>query len=207
MPIIAISLRGVLISQDPWKQAHINWFKTMAKRLDDPSIMDHATDVNYASYIDQIMARAYPNLSGEERKNRAHEIFLDVICTEIEKNPSYVDRGLVEFFLSLKPRYELVLITTNTEKSVKRILASSSLLHVFDRMYSAVEGTDANKQIVFQRFLEENEKPSLYIGAGKEDTIVYCEEQGIPHIFIEEGESTNGVALLTQLQEVLKFRL
>lgn len=203
MPIMALSLRGVLISPKPWKQAHLKWFQEMAKKLDDPSILDDL-GTNYFEKIDEVMSRLHPSLSQSEREIKARESYWELVCDIIRETPNAVDRTLVDFFLSLKPKYEIVLITSMTSRVAKQVLASASLLHVFDKIYASFQEEKENKKAVLNRFLEENGKPSIYFGSNSEDTVVYCEENNIPHLFIEEGQEPNHELILNDLRRILE---
>jgi phosphoglycolate phosphatase-like HAD superfamily hydrolase len=205
-PIIATSLSGVLIKSEPWKRAHVYWFEQASQELKDPSVADYAKSEQYFQYVDDIMKRLYPKMSEHERTITARERFFDAVCEYIVHNPQLVNNDVAEYLSSLKQKYRLALITTNTCKSLEKILSLPGLKGLFDIAESSRVDEKDDKAAVFDRFIQKNGKPYLYIGGERKDSYEYCQKNKIQPIFANfEGaddlDNILNVHSLTELKE------
>ena len=218
-PIIATSLKGLFIKNSPWIDAHILWYEEREKeikknKLDNSAIKEWRQLFNsnpererkeYFKYVDKIMKVLYPNLSDMKRTEKARELFFDATIKYIKQNSQVINQPVVDYFLSLKKSYRLALITTNTPQALKNILKASNLEKMFD-IIEAEEPTQKDKKdIVFNIFIKNYGKPSLYIGTGEEG-IIYCQKNNIPCIYADlenqkEIEGVNSVHNLKELKE------
>lgn len=182
-PIIATTLSGLYVSSEPWKKAHILWFDEAAEQLGDESVKQWAEKPDYFKGVDIVMKRLYPELSETERTVKAREKFFDEICRYIEMNPEVKNEDVIEYFSSIKDKYTLALITTNTREAAERILTVIGIRDLFDITECAFPDEKDNKIIVFERFIQVHGKPALYIGGDRKDTFSYCSANQIPCVF------------------------
>ena len=205
-PTIATSLSGVLIKSEPWKRAHFYWFELASQELKDPSVADYAKKDGYSQEVDKVMQRLMPELSERERTIAARERFFDAVCEYIVHNPQLVNNDVAEYLSSLKEKYRLALITTNTCKSLEKILSIPGLKGLFDIAESSRVDEKDDKAAVFDRFIQKNGKPYLYIGGERKDSYEYCQKNKIQPIFANfEGaddlDNILNVHSLTELKE------
>lgn len=205
-PIIATTLSGLFIKQEPWDKAHLLWFEKMAKQLKDNSVKDWANKRDYFKGVDEIMKRAYPSLSEEQRTEKARELFFDAVCDYVKQNPRVINQPVVKYFLSLKGKYSLALITTNTKSALERILSLTELDRLFDITETSNPQEKDDKRIVFERFIKKYGKPVIYIGGGRKDSYDYCKEKNIPVIFanLDNQEPIEDVETIKTFRELKK---
>lgn len=183
-PIIATTLSGLFIKSEPWEKAHILWYEKIAKKLGDDSIKEWVEKKDYFKGVDIAMKKLYPNLSEEQRTTKARETFFDSVIEYIKQNPKTKNKKTIKYFESLKDKYELALITTNTSSAIKKILNITGLKNLFDIIETSKPEEKDDKKIVFKRFVEKYKKPVIYIGGSKKDSFDYCKENNIKHIFV-----------------------
>ncbi len=205
-PIIATTLSGLFLTNEPWEKAHVLWYKTMAEKLNDNSIMKWVDRPDYFKGVDEVMKRLYPMLSDEERTIKARELFFDSVISYIEQNQDVKNQNIIDYFKSLKSKYRLDLITTNTEEAVNRILSVAHLGDLFDFVECSLPEEKDDKRVVFSRFIKKYGKPLIYIGGGRKDSYDYCKEHKIPRIFanLEGDEDIPGVESVHNLEELEK---
>jgi phosphoglycolate phosphatase-like HAD superfamily hydrolase len=211
-PIIATSLSGVLIKSEPWKRAHVLWFEQATQELNDPSVAEYAKSRGYSPYVDEVKQRLYPNLSERERTIAARERFFDPVCEYIVNNPHLINTDVAEYLSSLKEKYRLALITTNTCQSLEKILVLPGLKGLFDIVESSRIEEKDDKAVVFDRFIEKYGKPIVYIGGDNITSFDYCQKNKIQSIFanFEEApdlENVYNAHSLADLQNRLKVVL
>jgi hypothetical protein len=208
-PIIATTLSGLFIKKEPWERAHILWYKKAAKKLEDPSLKKWINRKDYFKGVDEIMKRLYPNLNDEQRTIKAREMFFDSVCEYIKQNPRVKNKEIINYFLSLKKKYTLALITTNTKEAVKEILGLVKIDNLFDILETSLPNEKDEKIIVFNRFIKKYGKPLIYMGGNKKDSFDYCKENSINCIFVnseneEEIKNIKSVHNLKELKEVIE---
>lgn len=206
-PIIATTLSGLFIKQEPWNKAHIGWYEKAAERLRDPSIKQWINRSDYFKGVDEVMKKISPQLSDVERTKKAREMFFDSVCEYIRKNPQVVNRNIVDYFKSLKSKYRLALITTNTQVALDRILKLSNLTDLFDITEASKPHEKDDKGLVFERFIKKWGKPTVYIGGNRKESFDYCKENNIPCIFanFEKEEYILDIKSAHNLEELKKL--
>ncbi|MBI4155155.1 HAD hydrolase-like protein [Candidatus Woesearchaeota archaeon] len=203
-PIIATTFSGLYIKSDPWKKAHILWFQKASKELNDPLINDWAYKEDYFKGVDEVMKRLYPTLSDSQRTKEARNSFFNSVCQYIQQNTRVRNNEVIEFFKELKAKYELALITTNTEEAINRILKILNLEELFDFIEPSRPDEKDDKTLVFDRFIRIYGKPFIYIGGDRKDSFDYCKQHNIRAIFanFEDKEDIFGVESVHNLKEL-----
>jgi len=193
--IIATTLSGLFIKSDPWKKAHILWFEKVAEKLQDSSVRGWANRQDYFNGVDIVMRRLYPDLSEEKRTIKAREAYFDSVCEYIKENPQILNKEIIDYFLSLKDKYKIMLVTTNTKDKIGRILSITNLANLFDAIEASNPEEKDDKGIVFDRFLKKYGKPVLYLGTDRKESFDYCKKNKIHCIFvnIENMQEVKGV--------------
>lgn len=207
-PIIATTLSGLFLKNEPWNKAHILWLEKAAKELKDPSVMNWANRPDYFNCVDGIMKRLYPSLDEKERVVKAREMFFESVCEYVKKNPKVRNESIIKYFNSIKEDYRLALITTNIPSALEKIISIANLGSLFDLAETSLPEEKDDKRIVFERFVKKYGKPLVYIGGSRKDSFDYCKEKGIPCLFanLEHQEEILNVDSAHDLKEI-KARL
>jgi phosphoglycolate phosphatase-like HAD superfamily hydrolase len=205
-PIIATTLSGLFIKSEPWKQAHVLWFKDASEKLCDALVNQWATRPDYFKGVDEVMQRLYPDISDEERTIKARETFFDSVCEYIKQHPGVKNNDVIDYFASAKEKCALALITTNTEESIKKILSATGLNSMFEMISVSEPDEKDDKAVVFDRFKANYGNPVLYVGGDRKDSFDYCKKNKIPCVFanLEEFDDLEGVESAHSLDELKK---
>ena len=203
-PILATTLSGLFIKQEPWDKAHILWYEKAADKLKDNSIKKWAKKPDYFKGVDEVMQRLYPKLPEADRTKKAREMFFNSVLQDIKENPKVKNEQIIKYFESLKKEYQIALITTNTQSALERILSTTGLVGLFDLIETSKPEEKDDKKVVFNRFIKKYGKPILYIGGNKKDSFEYCQENNIPCVFanLENSEEINRIKSIHNLKEL-----
>lgn len=203
-PIIATTFSGLYIKSTPWKKAHILWFQKASKQLNDPLINDWAYREDYFKGVDEVMKRLYPTLSDSQRTKEARESFFNSVCQYIQQNLEVRNNDVIELFKELKSKYELALITTNTEEAINRILKILNIEDLFDIIEPSSPDEKDDKSLVFDRFIRIYGKPFICIGGDRKDSFDYCKKHNVSCIFanLEDKEDIPEVESAHNLKEL-----
>jgi len=219
-PIISTTISGLFIKHEPWQKAHILWFEERELELKDQNknlsaIEDwkkllqndpKREEKEFFRFVDIIMKELHPDLSDEERTKKARETYFDSVVSYIELYPEVINNEVIDYFLSIKNKFKLALVTTNTEEALGKILEIANIKDLFDIIeYSFPEEKD-NKELVFSRFIEKHSKPVIYLGGGREASYDFCKQHSIKAIFanlendlpIEDVENINSLEELRE---------
>ena len=163
---------------------------------------------DYFNDVDIVMRRLYPDLSEEKRTIKAREAYFDSVCEYIKENPQILNKEIIDYFLSLKDKYKIMLVTTNTKDKIGRILSITNLANLFDAIEASNPEEKDDKGIVFDRFLKKYGKPVLYLGTDRKESFDYCKKNKIHCIFvnIENMQEVKGVDAVHNFEE-LKERI
>ena len=154
------------------------------------------------------MARLYPKLDETQRVIKAREIYFESVCQYVAQNPRLRNETIIKYFQTLKQKYRLALITTNTQSALKRILQASNLQDLFDITQVSLPEERDDKRVVFARFIKQYGKPVIYVGGDRKDSYDYFRENNIHCLFanLESEEEILGVESVHNLTE-LKAKL
>lgn len=217
-PIIATTLSGLFVKSEPWENAHLIWYDEREKELEkkdlDTSIIKEWRRLlqenpeeerkRYFEFVDGVMKKLYPKLSEEERTKKARESYFEATIKYIEQNPNVVNEEVIRYFESIKDKYRLGLITTNTKSALERILKVANLKNLFDLIETSKPEEKDVKEVVFDRFIKKHGKPLAYIGGGRKDSYDHCKNYGIRRVFanLEEERDLEDVENVHNLREL-----
>jgi len=217
-PIIATTIKDIIIDGNSWDEAHYIWYNEREKELKEKKLSTEPIEEwrtllrqnpeeekkTYFKYVDKVMKLLYPNSSNEERTKIARESYFDSVLKFIEKNSDKINHEMIEYLKSLKKKYRLAVITTNTWSALEKILEVSGInKDLFDLIEVSRPEEKDDKIIVFERFIKKHGKPELYIGSS-EESINYCKENKIKCIltdFYKRNQLPNSVINLDELKE------
>jgi FMN phosphatase YigB (HAD superfamily) len=206
-PILATTLAGLFVKSDPWKYAHKQWFTKAATTLRDPAVAAWASKENYFPGVEIVMKRLHPQFTDAERSALARQLFFDGVCEHIQTH-DVRRHDVIEYFRSLKSKYTIALVTTNTAAAASRILELADIDHLFDITIASDSYEKDDKALVFDRFVAEYGKPVLYIGGERRDSYEYCLKHKISCVYANfdnqsDIASIDSVHSIHELKEII----
>lgn len=210
-PILATTIRDVIIDGTSWVDAHHLWFDEREKELSAEPI-DRWRELlrknpeeekeTYFKYVDEVMKLLYPDLSDSKRTEIARKSYFDSVLEFIKQNQDKINHDFIEYLESLKDKYKIAIITTNTWSALEKILEVSHInKDLFDLIGASKPEEKDDKIIIFERFIEKHGKPKFYIGSS-EKTINYCKEKGIKYILTDFYSNNNFPGSVTNIKEL-----
>lgn len=208
-PIIATTLSGLFIRTSPWKDAHRKWFEQIVRETGDESFRQWAMKPGYFEGVNLAMAKLMPDASKEERIREARRRFMEAVVDNIkERREEVVNREAIDFFSSLKEKFTLALITTNTKEAAMKILSIAGIENLFDIAEFSMPGEEDDKSAVIERFMENHGKPRVYFGGDRKDIYDYCRQKNIFCVFanLEDGRDFNArtVHTIKEMEEIIQ---
>ena len=217
-PILATTIKDVIINGNSWDEAHYEWYDEREKELEEKGLSTEPIDKwrkllkenpeeekkTYFRYVNDVMEFLYPTLFQEERTRIARESYFDSVLKFIEKNKDRINEDFLEYLESLKNKYRIAIITTNTWSALEKILKVSNInKDLFDLIEVSKPEEKDDKIIVFDRFIKKHGKPKFYIGSN-EKTRSYCNEKKINYIltdFYSNNQFPDSIINLKELKE------
>ena len=204
--IIATTLSGLYLKQEPWDKAHKLWYEDACEKLNDNSFKKWINKPDYFKGVDEVMLRLYPDLNENQRTELARKTYFDSVLKYIKQNPDVVNKLTIDYFKLLKQDYRIALITTNTQEAINKILKSTGLESFFDIIETSKPDEKDNKEIVFNRFIKKYGNPRIYIGGNRKSSYDYCNKHNINCLFanfegLEDLEDVKSVHTLEELKK------
>jgi FMN phosphatase YigB (HAD superfamily) len=154
----------------------------MASLLEDDTVKEYAKLENYFPKIHEVMERYLGDVEHETRTKFARNLFSMATIAEVKKED--VVHEFMIYLRCLKNKYQLALITSAPEPSVKPILQKVDCLNLFDIIYKSPANKHPNKKELFEEFIEKEGDPLFYIGNSDKE-ITNCKKLGIKTISVE----------------------
>ncbi len=217
--IIGFDLDGTLVRSDVTQESHHFWFEEMAKLCNNPEILKWEDERDYMKYAFKAMEE-YTGLSHNNKEEEHilrktirtfYQMLTFKIITSRGKESMYFKWSLL--FTKLKKKgYSLALITTSPEDIVTIWKNELGLDKYFDIILKTTITENPDKNMLFDRFVNEYEKPILYIGNSERDFIP-CKKYNIPFILATWDPKSKGfdhldvpkVENLKELEEQLEI--
>jgi hypothetical protein len=177
--VLGFSLFGIIRSEEPWRKAHKDGMKELAKRGGMPELLEKVNEPNYFEFVKEALSKIdeYKNFSERERISKRRKQYFDRVLGLIK---DYIDKDFVSFLKELKNDYELILITTNLRDFVDEVLRLADASEIFNYIFTSMPNEEDNKKIVFDKAIKEGKKPDIFVGSEKSGEI--CKELGIDFI-------------------------
>ena len=166
----------------------------MGHLLNKPEIEKIAGKEDYFEELYSIM-QEYTGLQNNSPENKeilnrwARTLFAFFSIGHANKlKQELVFKEFADYLNTLKNHYQLALITTQPQDTIKPILSAVGYENLFDYIYESGFYEKPDKSKSLERFVNENGKPLFYIGNSKED-VDACKKLNIPSIIVRWDKS------------------
>jgi len=189
-PILATGIDGLLIKHKTFVEPHRKWFKRAIKKTGDNSLKEWIGKENYFPGVNKAMEKIMPSASKEERTRKARGWYQEDVIAYIKSHPEVVKKNVANKLISLKKKYRLILITTNTKDYINKILKVSRLNNIYDNIIASKTEEEPNKERLIEELINKYGKPKCYLTGKPEDSInKTLEKLGIKVLGIEDIEN------------------
>lgn len=162
-PILATNIDGLLIESTAFTEPHRQWFERAIKKTKDTSLSKWIGRENYFLGVNEAMEKIMPDSPKNEQTKKAREWYQKDVIKYIEKNPQIIKENEVKKLLSLKEKYILILLTTNTKDYIDKILRAAKLEHVYDFIIASETDEEPDKEKLVNELITTYGKPEFYL--------------------------------------------
>lgn len=167
-PILATNIDGLLLDHDVFFEPHKYWFERAIKKTKDNSLKKWAGKEDYFLGVNEAMQKIMPNASLKKRTYKARKWYQQDVIKYIKNHPEKTKKDIAKKLRSLKEKYEIILITTNTEKYINKILRKARLNKIYDKIIASKTEKEPSKEELVNELLNKYGKPKYYL-TGKPD--------------------------------------
>jgi hypothetical protein len=170
-PILATNMDGLLIEHEAFVEPHKDWFERAIKKTKDNSLRKWIGREDYFLGVNEAMEKILPDASKEERTKTAREWYQEDVIKYIKYHPEVVKKDIAEKLLSIKDKYKLILLTTNTKDYIYQILKVSKLERIYDNIIASDTEKEPKKEELLNKLIKKYGKPKFYLTGKLEDSI------------------------------------
>jgi len=167
-PIIATNVDDLLIKHIAFVEPHKAIWKILIEKTGDKSLEKWISKPDYFIGVNLAMDKLMPNATREGKTLQVRTWYQEAVIKYIQDNPNCVNRHISERLKQLKSKYFLVLITTNTQKHINKILSAAGLAKLYDEIIASQTEKEPDKSELLDTLIEEHGKPKYYL-TGKDD--------------------------------------
>jgi len=167
-PILATNIDGLLLEHEVFMEPHKAWFKRAIEKTGDDSLKKWIGKENYFLGVNQAMEKIMPDSSEEERTTQARKGYQEDVINYIKEHSKKIKKDIAEKLKSLKEKYQLILITTNSQDYINEILKVSNLENIYDKIIASKTEKEPVKEELTNELIEKYGKPKYYL-TGKPD--------------------------------------
>jgi phosphoglycolate phosphatase-like HAD superfamily hydrolase len=169
--ILVTNIDSLLIEHEAFIEPHKDWFERAIKKTKDNSLRKWIGREDYFLGVNEAMEKILPHSSKEERTKTARRWYQQDVVKYITSHPEVVKKDIANKLISLKERYKLILLTTNTTDYINKILRASKLDKIYDNIIASKTEEEPNKEKLVNELIEKYGKPEYYLTGKLEDSI------------------------------------
>lgn len=185
--ILATNIDELLIEHKAFVEPHKDWFERAIKKTKDNSLRRWMGREDYFIGVNEAMEKILPNASKEERTRTARKWYQEDVIKYIKSHPEVVKRDIADKLVSIKDKYRIILLTTNTKDYINQILKVSKLEKIYDNIIASKTEEEPNKEKLVNELIKKYGKPTYYLTGKLEESInKYFDKLEIKIIGIKE---------------------
>jgi hypothetical protein len=170
-PILATNIDNLLIEHEAFTKPHKTWFERAIKKTKDNSLRKWIGREDYFLGVNEAMEKILPNASKEEKTHKAREWYQQDVVKYIKSHPEVVKDDIANKLISIKSKYKIILLTTNTTDYINKILKVSKLENIYDEIIASKTQEEPDKEKLLNELIKKYGKPEYYLTGKLEDSI------------------------------------
>jgi len=168
-PILVTNLEGLLITPEAFMEPHKNVWAELIKKTGDKTLKKWIGKKDYFIGVNLAMDKLMPKATREEKTLQVRSWYQEAVIKYIQDNPNCVDKHIADRLKQLKTKYDLILLTSSTEKHIDKILSSAGLKRLYDSIVASETDQEPKKADLIEVLFAKYGKPKYYL-TGKEDS-------------------------------------
>lgn len=171
-PILATNIDGLLLEHDVFYEPHKDWFKRAIKKTKDNSLEKWIGRKDYFLGVNEAMKKIMPKVSKKEQTKKARKWYQEDVIKYIKNNPEKIKKDIAKKLISLKEKYNLILITTNSKDYIHKILKVSNLENIYDGIIASKTEEEPEKSKLIKELITKYGKPEIYLTGKPNEEII-----------------------------------
>lgn len=167
-PILATNIDNLLIKHEAFVEPHKKVWAKLIKEAKEKSLAKWIGKKDYFIGVNLAMDKIMPKATREEKTLQVRTWYQEEVIKYIQNNPDCINRHIAERLKQLKTKYKLILMTSNTEKHIDKILAAAGLKGLYDAVVASETEQEPKKSDLINNLIEKYGKPKYYL-TGKDD--------------------------------------
>jgi len=192
--ILATNIDGFLIKHEAFIEPHRAWFDRAIRLTGDESLEKWKGEKDYFVGVDKAMEKIMPNATPEQRTIQARTWYQEDVLEYIKTHPEIVYKNVVEVLKKLKNKFKLVLITTNSNEYINKILEAAKLENIYDIVFAISVSEKPNKASLFEKFIKKYGQPDFYIAGKNGEVFDECLKLGTFCIYVSWDDFNEEIA-------------
>lgn len=185
--IIVTNIDGLLIDTSASIEPHRIWFDRAILLTKDNSLTKWKGHPQYFIGVNEAMEKILPNSTKEERTAQARRWYQEDVIYYISIHPEVVKKEIADKILSVKDKYKIILLTTNTKDYIYEILKVSKLEKIYDNIIASNTEEEPDKGKLLDKLIKKYGKPKYYLTGKLEDKInKHIEKLDIPILGVKD---------------------
>ncbi|MGY4884577.1 MAG: hypothetical protein ACP5NZ_03290 [Nanobdellota archaeon] len=186
-PILATNIDGLLIDHSAFIEPHRVWFDRAILLTKDNSLGKWKGHPKYFDGVNEAMEKILPKATKEERTAQARRWYQEDVIYYISIHPEVVKKEIADKILSVKDKYKIILLTTNTKDYIYEILKVSKLEKIYDNIIASNTEEEPDKKKLLDKLIKKYGKPKYYLTGKLDDKINnYIEKLNIPLLGVKD---------------------
>lgn len=167
-PILATNIDDLLIKHEAFSEPHKTVWAELIKKTGNKDLAKWISKKDYFIGVNLAMDQIMPKATREEKTLQVRTWYQEAVIKYIQDNPNCIDGRIAGRLKQLKTRYMLILLTSNTQKHIDKILASAGLAKLYDAVIASETEQEPKKADLIETLFAEYGKPKYYL-TGKDD--------------------------------------
>lgn len=169
--ILATNIDGLLIDPSAFVEPHRVWFDRAILLTKNNSLGKWKGHPKYFDGVNEAMEKILPKATKEERTAQARKWYQEDVIYHISIHPEVVKKEIADKILSVKNKYKIILLTTNTKDYIYEILKVSKLEKIYDNIIASNTEEEPDKGKLLDKLIKKYGKPKYYLTGKLEDDI------------------------------------
>jgi phosphoglycolate phosphatase-like HAD superfamily hydrolase len=167
-PILVTNIDDLLIGHEAFSEPHKKVWATLIKKTGDKKLSKWIGKKDYFVGVNLAMDKIMPKATREKKTLQVRSWYQKAVIEYIQDNPDCVNKSVADRLKQLKTKFKLILLTSNTEKYIDKILKSAGLTGLYDAIIASGTEQEPKKSDLIEDLLLKYGKPIYYL-TGKED--------------------------------------
>lgn len=171
-PILVTNIDGVLLEHKVFYEPHKEWFKRAIEKTGDKNLEEWIGKENYFPGVNKAMKQIMPNATEKEKTAQARIWYQEDVINYIKNHPEKIKTKIADKLKSLKEKYKIILMTTNSKDYINEILKVSNLENIYDGIVASKTDEEPEKSELIRELIEKYDKPKFYLTGKPDEKII-----------------------------------